>query len=152
MTQDYRVLVTASRDLTERRLVRQQLFICLGAALTLGKRLVVVHGACPTGGDAFADEWAVEGAARGVCAPPERHPAKGHPTQVFGDWPGCGPKRNNYMVSLGANVCLAMINPCSSPRCRRVDPHGSHGATGCANAAHQAGIDVRAWHFWKGGT
>jgi hypothetical protein len=146
---DYRVLVTASRDLTDRKLVRQQLFICLGAANALGKRLVVVHGHCPTGGDAFADEWAVEGHTRGVCAMPERHPAKGHPTQDFGDWPGCGPRRNKYMVGQGAAECLAFIGPCTSVRCRRIYAHGSHGATGCSNLAYEAGIEGKAWRLWK---
>jgi hypothetical protein len=150
MTADYRVLVTASRDLKDRLLVRQLLDDCLTIALYEEyERLVVVHGACPTGGDAFADEWAVEMKNAGMPVDYERHPAQGHPTQDFGPWPGCGPRRNGYMVSLGAHECLALIGPCTSTRCRRIDPHGSHGASGCAAAALRAGIKVDKWDLWK---
>ena len=46
------------------------------------------------------------------------------------------------MVTLGAGLCLAWIMPCVKPYCRRPDPHGSHGATHCADLAGKAGIPV----------
>ncbi|MFB6934553.1 hypothetical protein [Streptomyces chartreusis] len=75
----------------------------------------------------------------------EQHPAQRHPTEDFGPWPGAGPRRNAHMVSLGADACLAFIGPCTSPRCRRPGPHPSHGASGCADLAEQAGIPTRRW-------
>jgi Ni,Fe-hydrogenase III small subunit len=148
---DYRVLVTASRDLADQVLVRWALDEQMAYASSRRyDRLVVVHGACPTGGDKFADVWAVEKGFEGHPVTYERHPAKGHPTMDFGPWPGCGPRRNNYMVGLGADVCLAFIGPCTSPRCRRIDPHGSHGATGCSDRAEQAGIATLRWKLWEG--
>jgi hypothetical protein len=47
------------------------------------------------------------------------------------------------MVGLGADVCLAFLGPCTSRHCRRVDPHWSHGTSGCAQLAKAAGIPVR---------
>jgi hypothetical protein len=47
------------------------------------------------------------------------------------------------MVSLGADLCLAFIGDCTSPRCDIEGEHPSHGATGCASLAEAAGIPVR---------
>lgn len=146
---DYRVIVTASRDLADRNLVRNELEISLCTAIAYGIPLVVVHGHCGGGGDKFADEWALEKKADGFPVDVERHPAQNHPTQDFGPWPAAGPKRNKYMVGLGADECLAFIGPCTSPKCKRPMPHGSHGATGCADAARKAGITVERWELWK---
>ena len=66
----------------------------------------------------MADDWAV---AHGL--EPERHPA---------DWKrygrAAGPIRNQEMVNLGADVCLAF------PR------EGSRGTKNCMEAARKAGI------------
>lgn len=149
MTVDtYRVLLTASRDLTKRGLVEEQLTHCLDTAGALGRKLIVVHGHCPTGGDAFGDAW-VDRLKDHWPVDKERHPAQNHPTQNFGPWPRCGPNRNDYMVGLGADECLAFIGPCTSDRCTRKAPHGSHGATGCANAAARAGINLKRWDLWR---
>lgn len=99
-----------------------------------GRALVVVHGAA-RGADAMADQW-----ARKNSATVERHRA-----EQFGPWPQCGPIRNRHMVNLGADICLAFIGPCTSSRCRRPGPHPSHGASGCADLAEQAGIPVRRY-------
>lgn len=144
----YRVLVTASRDLTQRQLVEEQLTHCLDTALALQRRLVVVNGECPKGGDAMANEW-VDRLKAVWPIDKETHPAQNHPTQNFGPWPACGPKRNNFMVGLGADECLAFIGPCTSDRCARKTPHGSHGASGCANAAARAGIPLKRWDLWR---
>ncbi|MFF8409010.1 SLOG family protein [Streptomyces omiyaensis] len=137
----YRVLVTGSRDWTDHATING----CL-ADLPTGRTLTIVHGACPTGADAIISTWARARHFLGDPVTEERHPAKGHPTQDFGPWPGAGPRRNAYMVSLGADLCLAFIGPCTSVWCRRPNPHPSHGASGCADLAEAAGIPTtRRW-------
>ncbi len=107
----YRVLITGSRDWGDRA--------CIESALEPYsiKNAVLVSGACPSGADAIAEDvWMNWG------LPVERHPA---------DWSlgkQAGPKRNQQMVDLGADVCIAF----------RKDY--SRGTTHCANAATMAGI------------
>lgn len=124
---EVRVLVTGSRDWSDEQAVRDALrAVASGVA---SQHVTVVHGHCPTGADAHADM-----AARIFGMQVERHPA---------DWSRgrkAGPERNAAMVGLGADVCLAFIGPCTSPRCNRSDAHDSHGATGCASLAEAAGI------------
>lgn len=148
MSDDYRVLVTGSRDLTDSHLVHEQLGHALLTAVATRRRMVVVHGACPRGADKFAHAWAKRKQRDGLPVEVEAHPAKNHPTQDFGPWPGCGPKRNNYMVSLGADLCLAFIGLCTSDRCVQASAHGSHGSSGCLAAAKAAGIRVVRWDLW----
>lgn len=139
----YRILVTGSRDWTDVTTIGaaiEQAIIDSGAATFL-----VVHGACPSGADWHADHYARWMRGKGVAIDVERHPAQGHPDQDFGPWPGAGPRRNAHMVGLGADLCVAFIGRCTSPRCRKPGPHPSHGATGCAALAEAAGIPVRRW-------
>lgn len=77
--------------------------------------VTIVHGDCPTGVDAFFNKMG------NVVI--ERHPA---------DWAAhgkfAGPKRNQEMVDLGADICLAF-------------PKGeSRGTRGCVKMAKVAGI------------
>lgn len=132
----YRVLVTGSRDWNDCQTIGDALEHAFAAA---GHLLLVVHGACPTGADGYA-RWM---RSLGLPVDIEPHPAKGHPTHDFGPWPGAGPRRNAHMVSLGADLCLAFLSPCTSSRCRRTDFHYSHGASGCARLAAEAGITVK---------
>ncbi len=110
-----RILITASRTWTNRVLIQQHL-------LTIAHHnIVVVHGACPKGGDQIADE---------ICEfyqiPKERHPA---------DWDRHGRRagyvRNAHMVNLVADLCLAYIH------------NKSRGASMCADLAEKAGIPTR---------
>ncbi|MFE0651019.1 SLOG family protein [Streptomyces sp. NPDC059534] len=134
----YRILVTGSRDWADMDCV----YANIATAVFQHVPAVIVHGACPTGADAQAAWWVrMHGRTLGVTE--ERHPAQGHPTKDFGPWPGAGPRRNRRMVDLGADLCLAFIGPCTSPRCRRPDPHPSHGASGCADLAEKAGIPTQ---------
>ncbi|MFJ9101344.1 SLOG family protein [Streptomyces sp. NPDC102405] len=130
----YRILVTGSRAWTD----RDRIWLELGntvSTLDINRELVIAHGACRTGADQMADEW-----ARKYGATPEAHHAEDH-----GTWPRCGPIRNWHMVNLGADICLAFIGPCTSPRCHRPRPHLSHGASGCADLAERAGIPTKRW-------
>jgi hypothetical protein len=114
----FRILVTGSRDWGD----KQELRLALVAAWTpYQESAVIVHGACPSGADAMAAEWARD---YGVRAEP--HPAD---WEQFGK--SAGFRRNAEMVALGANVCLAFIR------------NGSRGATHCAAEAQKAGIPVR---------
>lgn len=57
--------------------------------------------------------------------------------------PTAGLIRDDEMVAMGAHACLAFIDPCSKPYCRKPQPHGSHGATHTADQAEKAGILTR---------
>ena len=62
----------------------------------------------------------------------ERHPAKdfSHPL-----------KRNDHMVSLGADVCVAFLTPCYKPGCQAGRGfHFTHGGQYTATKAEKAGI------------
>lgn len=115
-----RILVTGSRDWVDWNVINRTLLEYAEAT-----SLVIVHGACPTGADAFAQRW-VEYQRVTV----ERYPAD---WQRFGK--SAGFRRNAEMVALGADVCLAFIR------------NHSRGATHTANLAAKAGIPVRV--FWN---
>jgi SLOG family YspA-like protein len=115
-----RILITGSRDWTDREAVRQALIKAGQGARVHPQETVVVHGQCPTGADKIADEL-----AREFGCQIERHPA---------DWAthgkAAGPIRNAIMVSLGADVCLAF-------------PLGeSRGTRSCMRMARNSGIPV----------
>lgn len=127
-----RILVTGSRDWSDDQAIRDAL---RGAASGVASQdVTIVHGNCPTGADALADR-----AARIFGMIRERHSA---------DWSQgrkAGPQRNAAMVALGADLCLAFIGDCTSPRCHRKDRHPSHGASGCADLADAAGIPTKRY-------
>lgn len=136
-----RVLVTGSRDYADTFRVRYE--IRKAGARYLPSSIVVVHGACPEGADAIADEF-----AREHHLTVERHPAK------WAEWKRKTPAnrrnpagmiRNQEMVDAGADVCLAFINPCRMRTCRSKPEHGSHGASHCADLAEKAGISTRRY-------
>lgn len=121
---DYRILVTGSRSWTNAAVIRSALYrVCYS---NLFDRCVVVHGFCESGADAIADRWCLEHEDLGVRV--ERHPAA---WDVHGR--SAGPIRNEAMVKLGADVCLAFIKD------------GSPGASHCMAAARKALIPVTAW-------
>lgn len=142
MPEPYRLLITGSRNWPDDGSVGEAIYETLA-----GRHdpvIVIVHGACLEGADAQASafcrteaEWFAQNGQRLV---EERHPAERK--RFRGQ---AGPIRNAHMVALGAQVCLAFVAPCVSPKCRTPEPHGSHGATGCALLAEQAGIRVERW-------
>ncbi|HEU4540390.1 MAG TPA: DUF2493 domain-containing protein [Jiangellaceae bacterium] len=118
-----RILVTGSRNWTDRESIYTALDEIARHAFREGvPEIVVVHG-CARGADVMADLWATS--RRGLWpVRVERHPA---------DWVKHGRRRagfvrNHHMVNLGADVCLSFIKD------------GSPGATHCADAAESAGI------------
>lgn len=128
-----RILVTGARDWSDDIAVADALIAARDTfARTRDERPTLVHGACPTGADAISVSWA-ERWGWDV----ESWPA---------DWTkhgaAAGPRRNAQMVALGADVCLAFIKPCISPRCVGKAPHGTHGTADCAGKARAAEILV----------
>lgn len=125
-----RVLVTGSRDWADRMLIYRVLNnLCVdhqlnyppdeyGNTMPDPAKITVVHGACPTGADAVADDWCI-----GSFFVAETHPA---------DWKKYGKRagflRNKAMVDAGADLCLAFIR------------NGSRGASMTARLAEDAGI------------
>jgi hypothetical protein len=131
----YRVLVTGSRTWHDTHAVFQALDDLLEEH---PEGLVVVHGACRSGTDEIARQWAFRALRAGSSVRTEPHPA---------DWGEYGKSagfvRNAEMVTAGADKCLAFIMPCANPHCRKAKPHGSHGGTHCVDLAERAGIPVR---------
>lgn len=119
----HRILVTGSRDWTDRDTIGDALLI---AWLDLGKPedAVLVQGECHLGG---ADEIAAQIWRR------FGFPVEGHPAEMGPDGHVLGPKRNAHMVSLGADVCLAFPLP------------SSRGTRNCMELAAAAGIPVRVF-------
>lgn len=139
MSAPYRVLVTGSRDWPK----PADVFTALNQAQRQadGRLLVVVHGCCPTGADAHARQWARAHQGQGEAVIEDPHRANWRPNGIFDR--AAGFRRNAAMVAVGADVCLAFIGPCVKPNCTKPKPHGSHGATHCADLAEQAGIPTR---------
>lgn len=118
----YRVLITGSRTWNNELAIVGTL---QGIAVEhpADGELVLVHGACPTGADAIANNWAV---LYGCLI-------EAHPAAWWKYGRVAGPRRNKEMVDAGADICLAFIKD------------GSRGATHCADLAEQAGIPTRRW-------
>lgn len=123
MTDPYRVLVTGSRDWNDELAIVGALQD-IAAEHPADGELILVHGACPTGADAIANNWAVKYG----CL------IEAHPAAWWKYGRIAGPRRNTEMVEAGADVCLAFIR------------NGSRGATHCADTAERAGIPVRRWN------
>lgn len=116
-----RILVTGSRDWQDRETIGHALLDVRDKPRPgVASRMVLVHGDCPTGADAIANEW-----AQRWGWDVEPHPA---------DWEthgkAAGPRRNQQMVDLGADICLAFPLP------------DSRGTRHCMAAAGRAGIPV----------
>lgn len=125
---DLRILVTGSRAITDPTDVWPQLshIVSMHVARHPQARITIVHGACPSGADELASQWVQKfNAANERQIVEERHPA---------DWAGhgraAGPIRNQAMVDLGADLCIAF-------------PKGeSRGTRHCMYRAIAAGIQT----------
>ena len=126
----HRVMVTGSRDLI-REVHGRVLWTALGFereyAEFHGKEMTLVHGACPTGADAFAEDWywhMIDDGRVGLYI--ERYPAD---WSAYGKF--AGPKRNKQMVDSKPDIVLAF-------------PLGeSKGTRGTMKMALAAGIPVK---------
>ncbi|MBP5931847.1 DUF2493 domain-containing protein [Streptomyces sp. LBUM 1479] len=118
----YRILVTGSRNWTDQTTIHRALQD-IAANHPEDDSLTVVLGACPTGADLIAYDWAVK---HGVIV-------EAHPAAWWKYGRVAGPRRNKRMVEAGADVCLAFIKD------------DSRGASHCAGLAERAGIPVRRW-------
>lgn len=138
MTNDFRLLITGSRDWADISRIHGTLDGVL-AQMETGQTLVVVHGDCPTGADAAARRWVyVKLGATAADVREERHPA---------NWGKLGKRagfvRNAEMVDAGADMCFGYLMPCTKAGCRKAQPHDSHGASHCTDLAERAGIETR---------
>lgn len=135
----FKILVTASRDLRDRTPIEVGLSRTV-AQVPDERPVLVLHGGAK-GGDLFADDWAQ--------AHRPRVRARVYPAQwaKFGNRAGL--LRNEEMVAERPDVCLAVILACSSSRCSRPEPHGSHGATHCADLAETDDIPTFRYEPWK---
>jgi Ni,Fe-hydrogenase III small subunit len=116
-----RAIVTGNRTWTNAEAIR-------AALRTLPESSTVVHGGCPTGADIIADRI-----ARAMGHVPEVHPAEWH---VHGN--AAGPIRNQAMVDLGADVCLAFGELQRMKRGRMQNT----GTGDCVERCRKAGIRV----------
>ena len=113
-----RILTTGSRDwegYAPERHIQRILTAALNLAEALDSPLTVVHGACPTGADQCVDRWALRREGQVIL---ETHPAN---WQQYGK--GAGPRRNKWMVDLGADLCIGFLRA------------GSTGTTHCMTLA-----------------
>jgi hypothetical protein len=113
-----RVLITGSREWAG----PEAWVVMEGLLAQLPKDAVVVHGAA-RGADSMADT-----AASNLGLKRERHPISRSDWAILGT--SAGPARNQEMVNLGADVCLAF--PTESSR----------GTWDCVRRAEAAGIPV----------
>jgi hypothetical protein len=133
-----RVLITGSRDWTDRDVIEHDLRLLYAEH----GALVIVHG-CADGADSIADAWAARHGNHNEITV-ERHPAdwatcaptcrpEHRQVDMHGDTycPAAGIRRNAAMVAAGADLCRAFIKD------------GSKGATTCARLAERAGIPTR---------
>lgn len=132
-----KILVTGSRDWDEPERVRRELEQALNDLHTADVQLV--HGACPSGADQQAEQaWLQLGRSIDTV---DRHPAD----RRFGRRGFY--LRNQAMVDLQPDVCLAFIGSCSKPACDRAPhPHPSHGTQMTIGLCEKAGVPVRRFY------
>lgn len=116
-----RILVTGSRDFVDRTAVDavlHQVWLDLGSPADA----VLVHGAARGADETAADVWKAQG-----------FPAEPHPAEWEIHRRAAGPIRNQEMVDLGADVCVAFHQKGA----------GNVGTSDCVLRARHAGIEVR---------
>lgn len=101
------------------------IYRALGAVLVQHGPFTLVHGACSTGADFYAHEWAT--------AHPEVTEIK-YPAAWETHGKAAGPIRNAYMVKDGADLVLAFPMP------------GGRGTQHTVRLAQRAGIPVRTYN------
>jgi hypothetical protein len=131
------VIVTGSRNWTDRQFIYEALDIVLDLAKGVGP-VILKQGKCPKGADRMAVDWYEERKRKFPWVRNKDFPA---------DWDkyglAAGHVRNREMALTGADWCLAFIKPCVKLNCRIPYVHGSHGAEGCADLAEGFGISTK---------
>jgi YspA, cpYpsA-related SLOG family len=118
----YRILVTGSRDWTDKPTLRHAIFQTWQAAGSPKQTILIVGGA--RGADTYAQ----------LCGE-----SFGFIIELYeADWEkekrSAGPQRNQRMVNSGANICLAFLIP------------PSKGTADCIKKAEKAGIPVEIYY------
>lgn len=120
---NYVILITGSRDWDNAQTIKDALMMQVVAAtkdreITMPHQIVLHSGACPTGADKICEE-----VAESLGFTVYRYPAN---WKKYGK--SAGFRRNQQMVDLGANICIAFIK------------NESKGATMTARIAEESGI------------
>lgn len=121
-----RILITGSRDYRDLAMIETAIASHLRLSQQPGEKVTVVHGGA-RGADTLAST-----AARYYGLDEEAHLAK---WRTHGK--AAGPIRNQHMVDLGADICLAFPTP------------SSRGTWDCVGRARAAGITVRIYEESK---
>lgn len=129
-----RLLVTGSRSWTNREIIRQTL---LQIYIRMGGGVVLVHGDAVGADQLCRDIW------REAGLPDEAHRPNWRPNGIFD--PRAGFDRNALMVSRGAHQAAAFDLPCTDSRCRRKEPHITHGTEHCIRLIEHAQIPLWRW-------
>ena len=95
-------MITGSRDFADEALVDKVITDLVNDCHRAGDKLIIVHGACPTGADKFADTVAKKLQARGHNIVIEAYPAN---WSMFGA--SAGPRRNAAMFERPTLRCIA---------------------------------------------
>ena len=124
-----RLLITGSRTWTDYDTMKLHLWNAYSDLWTADNVLLISGSAL--GADMMAEDiWAKHVHPNLI----ERHPAKDYPHPL---------KRNDHMISLGADLCLGFSVPCTKISCTRPQGHGSHGTEYTLSKAKAAGINTR---------
>lgn len=131
----FRILVTGSRTWRDAPTISKAMLDAVADGNPFGWGVILVHGDA-LGADRIAAKY-----AKDFGWSVEKHPVRWD--QHSKDCPAwhegerickrAGMVRNEYMVSLGADICLAFIRD------------GSSGATACARMAKDKGIPLRRY-------
>lgn len=132
----YRVLCTGARGWRD---LNTMVAAVEDVAVTIrrsGGLAIFVHGACPDGADNMLDKY---------CRTMGNFAVETHPA----DWSKgkqAGHDRNQLMVDLGADFCLAFCMFCEKPECPP-QHHLTHGTRDCSRRAESANIPVQ--YIWS---
>lgn len=111
MSAPFLILVTGGREYTDHDAV----FRALDSLHAKHENITVIHGACPTGADAFAHQWAITN-ERPVIAVPAMWASEGA---------AAGPKRNGRMLCYLPNGVAAFPGGIgTADMCRQAEAAG----------------------------
>lgn len=123
-----KVIVTGSREWPHAWAVKQALDLSAEVARIKGEPLTVVHGRCPTGADAIAQQWVDHFALASLV----RVTARQYPADWRRFGPSAGPRRNRQMVDENLDASYVLAFPLGASR----------GTRGCMAYAHDRGLAV----------